>query len=61
VTSPLELVDRWVGEGSELALRLVDFVDMLRQERLDSGTKSDVADDIESILKGEWNPREQPR
>lgn len=55
------LADRWLGEGRELADRILEFADILRGERLDSATKSDVADDLMAIIKGEWDPNVQPR
>lgn len=57
----LEAADTWMGEGMELARRLLAYADVLRSEMLDSGTKADVADDLDSIIRKGWNPCEQPR
>lgn len=53
--------DGWMGEGTELARRVVAFAEQLRLERLDAGPKAEIADDLALIVSREFNPLEQAR
>jgi hypothetical protein len=57
----LAAADGWMGEGLDLARRLLAYAEQLRMEALDSATKTEVADDLDSILRKEFDPRVQPR
>jgi hypothetical protein len=52
------LVVRWWGEGTELAERLRALADLWRHQ---PGTTSYelIAIDLDGVLSGEWDPREQ--
>lgn len=57
----LAAADDWMGEGSELARRVLAYAEQLRQERLDAGSKAEVADDLVEIVGRTFNPMEESR
>jgi hypothetical protein len=57
----LAAADNWMGEGAELARRVLAYAEQLRVERLDAGPKAEIADDLAGIVAREWNPAEEVR
>jgi hypothetical protein len=64
----LALADNWMGEGMELARRILALANQLRFDELpyviddDAYTeRARIAGDLEQIISKEWNPCEQPR
>ena len=57
----LDTADDWMGEGMELARRVLAYAEQLDAEMVDSATKSDIASDQRAVIKRGFNPLEQPR
>lgn len=60
----LELADGWMGEGCELARRILAYADHLdltsttTVDDVDALAKTICANELRSIIRKEWNPSE---
>jgi hypothetical protein len=57
----LAAADNWMGEGAELARRILAYGEQLRMERLDAGPKAEIADELAAIIGQTFNPMEESR
>jgi hypothetical protein len=58
----LALADNWMGEGTELARRVLAYAERLRTGRDYSSPGPEAertADDLTSIVTREWDPTEE--
>jgi hypothetical protein len=57
----LVAADNWMGEGTDLARRVLAYAEQLRMERLDAGPKAEIADELAAIVGRTFNPLEESR
>lgn len=57
----LAAADNWMGEGTDLARRVLAYAEQLRLERLDAGPKAEIADELAAIVGRSFNPLEESR
>jgi hypothetical protein len=55
----LALADDWMGEGMELARRLLGYAERLRTHPQPERDVVETADDLEAIVRREWNPLDE--
>lgn len=57
--TPLEYLDAcdgWMGEGVELARRVLTYADLLETGEIPAVTPSEILDDLRAIVRRELNP-----
>lgn len=55
----LALADNWMGEGMELARRVLAYAERVEAGLVDLDSRG-VTEDIRQIMAKEWNPCDKP-